>query len=436
VSTTTERAAIDLMSGDRDSAGLDGAGRGGTVRESVGTVDDLHASATRITGLTDFGADDYCDGLAVLLDSYARDADLTPLGRKVGRAFLRGALVARLLSEAAWQRYPEYAAVGIERPIFVTGLPRTGTTALHRLLTADPAHQGLELWLTEAPQPRPPRETWAANPVFCRIQAAYEQHHVSRPEFIGVHYIAADQVEECWQLLRQSMRSVSYECLAHLPTYSSWLREQDWTAAYRRHRRNLQLIGLPDRDRRWVLKNPSHLFALDALLTVYPDALVIQTHRAAPIAIASVCSLAAQASAGWSTTFRGEVIGGDQLELWARGLESFTAVRARADPAQFYDVDYDEFVADPLGTVESIYGYFGLTLRENAAAAMRAVQTASAMGARTATGAGTATGARSAGGAARPAHRYSLSDFGLTSELVSERFAGYRDTSCPGPDGS
>ena len=100
-----------------------------------------------------------------------------------------------------------------------------------------------------------------------------------------------------------------------------WLREQDWTDAYRRHRRNLQLIGLPDRERRWVLKNPSHLFALDALLAVYPDALVIQTHRSPRIAIASVCSLAAQASAGWSTTFSGAVIGSDQLELWASGLE-------------------------------------------------------------------------------------------------------------------
>jgi hypothetical protein len=374
-------------------------------REDVGTVADLHASAARITGLSDFGADDYTDGLAVLLDSYARNADLTPLGRKVKRAFLRGALVARLLSEAAWKACPEYAAAGIERPIFVTGLPRTGTTALHRLLTADPSHQGLEMWLTQAPGPRPPRETWAANPVFQQIQASFEQHHIAHPEFMGVHYMAADQVEECWQLLQQSMRSISYECLAHLPAYSAWLRGQDWTGAYRRHRRNLQLIGLPDAGRRWVLKNPSHLFALDALLTVYPDALVVQTHRAARTAIASVCSLAAQASAGWSAMFAGEVIGRDQLELWARGLEEFTAARARYDPARFYDVGYDEFVADPIATVESVYAYFGLTLTGQAADAMRALH------------AGSATG----GGA--PAHRYALSDFGLTGEQVDERFA-------------
>src|SRR5262249_57612237 len=89
---------------------------------------------------------------------------------RVFRAFLRGARVARLLGEAGWARHPEHAGVAIERPIFVTGLPRTGTTALHRLLTADPAHQGLELWLTEVPQPRPPRDTWEQDPPSCRTQ--------------------------------------------------------------------------------------------------------------------------------------------------------------------------------------------------------------------------------------------------------------------------
>jgi Sulfotransferase family len=213
-------------------------------------------------------------------------------------------------------------------------------------------------------------------------------------------------VEECWQLLRQSMRSVWYECLAHLPGYSSWLRRQDWTAAYRRHRRNLQLIGLPDAGRRWVLKNPSHLFALDALLAVYPDALVIQTHRAPRTAVASVCSLAAQASAGWSTTFRGEVIGRDQLETWAYGLDRFTEVRARHDPAQFYDIEYDDFVAKPLGTVAAVYQHFGLTLSGRATEAMRAL-------------------CEQSPGTAGSGHRYALSDFGLTAEQVDERFAGY-----------
>jgi hypothetical protein len=372
----------------------------------VGTVDDLHASASRRTGLTDFGPDDYTDGLAVLLDSCAREAGLTPLGSKAQRAVLRGALTARLASEAGWQANPEYARVPIEAPIFITGLPRTGTTALHRLLTADPATQGVQMWLAEVPQPRPPRDTWAGNPVFQYIQEGYSRHHVEHPEFMGVHYIAADQVEECWQLLRQSMRSISFECLAHLPGYSAWLRDQDWTAPYRRHRRNLQLIGLHEAGKRWVLKNPSHLFALGALLDVYPDALVIQTHRAPQTAIASVCSLAAQASAGWSSVFTGPVLGRDQLELWASGLELFTAERATRDQARFHDVWYHDLVADPVGTVEAIYAHFGRELTGPAADAVRDL----------------AAQAPAGGGA----HAYTLEEFGLTGEEVDERFGADR----------
>jgi hypothetical protein len=252
-------------------------------------------------------------------------------------------------------------------------------------------------------------------------------------------------VEECWQLLRQSMRSISFECLAHLPGYAAWLRGQDWTGAYRRHRRNLQLIGLPDRGRRWVLKNPSHLFALDALLRVYPDALVIQTHRDPRTAIASVCSLAAQATAGWSATFRGNVIGRDQLETWAGGLEEFTEARARHDPARFYDVVYDDFVANPLETVASVYQHFGLRLGSQAEDAMRVLCEQSgdgreargrdqqSGGGREARGRDQQSGGgreargreKQSRGAAGPVRRYALSDFGLTGAQVDERFSGY-----------
>jgi hypothetical protein len=250
--------------------------------------------------------------------------------------------------------------------------------------------------------------TWAENPVFQGIQAGYERHHIEHPEFMGVHHSSAEQVEECWRLLRQSMLSVSFECLAYLPRYSKWLAKQDWTSAYARHRRNLQLIGLPDAGRRWVLKNPSHLFALDALLEAYPDALVIQTHRAPRTIIGSMCSLAEQATDGWSGKFRGAVIGEGQLELWGRGADDFLAARARHDPAQFCDVHYDDFVADPIGTVSTVYKHFGLNLTPEARDAMTAVHTESRSGER------------------KPAHRYELADFGLTAEEVDERFATYR----------
>ena len=377
-------------------------------RTNVGTVEDLHASATKACGLDDFGSDDdnYREALSVLLDSYARDADLTEFGSKMNRFFVRNALVARLVSEAAFKQYPEHADVSIERPIFVTGLPRTGTTALHRLLAADPRHQGLELWLAEYPQPRPPRETWADNPVFVQLDAQFTKAHHENPDYTGLHYMTADEVEECWQLLRQSLHSVSYETLAHVPTYSRWLANQDWTPSYRRHRRNLQLIGLNDTDKRWVLKNPSHLFALDALMATYPDALVIQCHRPAETIMASMCSLAQHTTEGWSNLFVGDVIGADSLETWSRGLERFNAVRAQHGPAQFYDMAYGDLIADPVGTVEAIYHYFGIEMTDEARGAMQASDEASKQGPRA------------------PKHSYSLADYGLTDQQVAERFKG------------
>jgi hypothetical protein len=378
------------------------------TRTDVGTVDDLHASAAKLTGLDDFGSDDdnYREALGVLLDSYQREAGLTVLGSKMNRFFLRGALVARLLSESAWKQYPAYADVPVQRPVFVTGLPRTGTTALHRLLGADPAHQGLHLWLAEFPQPRPPRDTWESNPWYRQLDAQFSQHHEENPEYTGLHFMAAYELEECWQLLRQSLHSVSYETLAHLPSYAQWLSDQDWTPSYQRHRRNLQLIGLNDGDKRWVLKNPSHLFALDALMATYPDALVIQTHRPVETIMASMCSLAQHTAEEWSTNFAGAQIGADAVETWSRGLERFNTARAQYDSAQFCDVDYHQLIADPLGTVAEVYRHFGLPLTDEARQAMEASHAESQTGPRA------------------PKHKYSLADYGLTAEAVKERFAG------------
>ncbi|EGD53900.1 sulfotransferase family protein [Gordonia neofelifaecis] len=375
------------------------------TRTSIGTADELHEAAIRTVGLDDFGGDDYREGLEVLLSSYASSAELEPLGSKMFRYFLKGALVARLLSEAGWKANPGYTDVPVERPVFVTGLPRTGTTALHRLLAADPANQGLEMWLTEFPQPRPPRDQWSSNPVFQQIDAGLSQHHIENPEFMGLHYMGAAEVEECWQLLRQSLMSISYESLAHIPEYSEWLSQQDWTPAYARHKRNLQLIGSNDVGRRWVLKNPSHLFALDAIMEVYPDAIIVQTHRAPETIIGSMCSLAEQATAGYSRAFTNERIGATQLDLWSRGLRSFSQARRKYDPAQFVDVDFADLRSDPFGTVARVYDAIGTEYTGQARAAMVALDEDSKSGDR------------------RPQHKYALEDYGLSPDQVKAAFA-------------
>ncbi|CAM3320100.1 sulfotransferase [Nocardioides dubius] len=374
-------------------------------RADVGSFDDIAAAAVRTTGLSDFGGTEHEEGLRLLVDDLnAETAGLTGVGNYMQRSQVKSALVGRLLSQHGFATNPAYAEVPIERPIFVVGLPRTGTTALHRLLTADVRHQGMEVWLTEFPQPRPPRETWADNPVFAGINAAYSAHHVDNPEFMGIHYMDAGSVEECWRILRQAGMSIGFESLAHVPNYSAWLAGQDWTPAYERHKANLQLIGLNDVDRRWVLKNPSHLIALDALMKVYPDALIVQTHRDPVVSIASACSLSAEATEGWSTTFVGETIGRTQLEMLARSHAAFAEARASYPAEQFVDVEYSDFVSDPVATTRGIYQAFGLDWSSQVAQAVEAID------------------AESRQGGKRPSHQYSLADYGLTEDQVRAAF--------------
>jgi hypothetical protein len=375
-------------------------------RADVGSLSDIAEAAMRTTGLTDFGDPGYEEGFGILVDDLASaEAGLTPVGNYFHRSQVKSALVGRLITQARFAEFPEHVDVPIQRPIFVTGLPRTGTTALHRLLCADGSHQGLEAWLTEFPQPRPARDTWEADPIFNALQAAYQEHHVTNPEFMGIHYMDATSVEECWRVLRQTGKSISFESLANVPRYSAWLAEQDWTDAYARHRANLQLIGMNDPERRWVLKNPSHLAALDALMAVYPDALVVVCHRDPVTSIASACSLSAEATAGTSTTFVGDTIGSTQLEMLGRSWRRFEELRPAYPAAQFHDVDYRTFVTDPIGTVADIYDSFGLTWSDAAQAEVRRLDE------------------ESRSGKARPSHRYTLADYGLTEEQVRQAFA-------------
>jgi hypothetical protein len=374
-------------------------------RADVGSYEDIVAAAERTTGMTDMGGGGHEEGLRTLVeDLNSPEAGLTGKGNYFQRSEVKSALVGRLLTQAQFNQRPEHADVVIERPIFVMGLPRTGTTALHRLLHADPMAQGLEMWITQYPQPRPPRETWESDPIFTAMQQAFQAHHVAQPEYLGIHYMDATSVEERWRLLRQTGKSNPYESLANVPRYTEWLAKQDWTDAYARHRKNLQLIGLNDPEKRWVLKNPSHMSALDALMTVYPDALIVYTHRDPVTCIASSCSLSAETTAGHSTTFVGETIGRTQLDLWSRAYHAFHEARPAYDQSQFVDVAFGDLVNDPLGVTRGIYERFGLDWTPEVQAAIEEIDRESKQG------------------AARPSHTYRLEDYGLTEEQVRARF--------------
>lgn len=369
----------------------------------LGSVEELEAAASGLTGLTDFGPTEYRAGLEVLLSSYQEEADLSPQGIGAVQGELTGILASRLISQAQWAARPEYAEVAIERPVFIVGMPRTGTTTLHRMLTADPTHQGLQMWLGYAPQPRPARADWATDPVFQMVQKGIDGFVEQVPGYLGIHNRRADEVEECWLLTRQSMLSAYFEFTGNLPTYSAWLAEQDFTETYQRYRRNLQLIGLPDAGKRWVLKSSSHLVCLDALLATFPDALVIQTHRRpASVVLGSACSMVNKMVAGRSASFQGEAIGPILLEFAVRSLERYTTDRADYDPATFHDVEFDEFTADPLAVVTDIYRRLGRDITDEVRTAMLAVV---------------------AEDDRLRSHTYDLTDYGITADEVDARLS-------------
>ena len=366
----------------------------------------LHEAACAATGLDDFGSDAYRDGLRALLHAWDEEADLAPEGRAAAWELVQTALVARLRSQAGWKRRPECLAAEIRAPLFIAGLPRTGSTALQRLLAKDPALQGLELWLMVAPQPRPPRPEWPRHPEFAALDASLRAEFGDRKGLRAIHEMDAREVDECWRLLHQSFASTTFDCVSRVPSYTRWFLDADLCPAYRRHRDQLRLLGARDPGRRWLCKDASHLFAVDAILALHPDAYIVQTHRDPARAIPSVCSLNRVFRLPAARGFDAVEHGAAQLEFWAQGALRSLAARRNADARRFFDVDFRDVEADAFGVVRRLYRHFGLPLSAEAERAMRRHCAENPRG-------------------KHGAHAYSAAEFGLDPDRVRERFAAY-----------
>jgi hypothetical protein len=340
-----------------------------------------------------------------LLAAYDENPYFNELGRRAAHDQVVTALSARLKSEHGWKRDSTWRGTRIERPLFVLGLPRTGTTALHKLLAQDPANQSLPHWLGMNPEPRPSRAAWDSHPAFRETKARLDALYERSPGMRAIHDIQAGEPDECRLLRMQSFADFTFDT-AYVPRYREWLMSVDQRDTYARYRENLRLVGAGDQ-RRWVLKCPGHLWALDALLHHFPDACIIQTHRAPEEVIPSSCSLRYSASQALEPDLPPEAIGRDNLDRWHRILERASAVRQHADPAQFYDMDFRRFVREPLAEVQRIYRYFKLSLSDAAYEAMRTWHER------------------------RPRnehgeHRYDARRFGLDEDAIRERFSDYR----------
>jgi Ni/Co efflux regulator RcnB len=369
-------------------------------------IEAMHAEAAAARGHADFGADDYREALGVLCASLDADARLTPMGELALRGMIVDALSARLDCEAGWSQHPEAADHAIVAPLVIVGLPRTGTTALHHLIAQDDGFQALEHWLMRHPKPRPPRAGWEGDPDFRATDARVRMIFERSPEMKAIHEIEADLPDECWNLFTQTFLHSSWEANADVTGFARWWAGQDLDPAYRRHRRNVQLIGHREPARRWLFKDATHLFDLDALLRTYPDAIVVQTHRDPVTLIPSVCSLCWAARGALNQGTDPSVFGASTLVLWERGIDAMMQARARHPATPFYDLAFDRFLADPIAAIAGIYDHFGLTFSAEAEAAMRRFRDERPKG-------------------RHGTHRYDLSDWGLDADEIRARFRDY-----------
>lgn len=371
----------------------------------------LMIAASEVTGLYDFGNSDYEEALSRLIKSYNEEADLSVLGHYAARNDLIADLCGRLWVVDGLKNSPEALKAKIEKPIFILGFPRTGTTTLHNMIQANPECQVLEHWLALAPRPRPPKEQWADDSHYQRVTEALRLQYAANPDLRAQHDISADSADECRFILRQMFLDDSYGYVCNLPSYREWFEKKAMKASYQWHSDVLKLIQHPlDLNRRWVLKFPSHLACLKEIFAVYPDACIIQTHRDPTATIPSFASLIAGAATTFSTSRDPRDIGRFMAKHWHQRVEN--SIRDREElnmEHRFYDVQFNEVLSDPVESIQKAFDKFDISISQAAESAIRDWHNSHPPG-------------------RHGSHRYTAEEYGLNTSDLSDYFEHYRNT--------
>lgn len=371
----------------------------------------MMAEARRRTRLHDFEEDaTFRIALEKLLDSYDRESHLHLLGRVAARRDTVRLLSSRLRLIEDRRVHPEIAAEQIRAPIFITGLPRTGTTLLHGLLAQDPAHRAPLHWECVYPSPPPERATWTTDRRIATAARQLRWFHRLQPAIKPIHPLGARLPEECLVIHSHSFLSFQFQTSHHVPSYEAWLEATDLTPSYEWHRRMLQQLQWHCPADRWVLKAPAHLFGLPALFAIYPDARVVFTHRDPVQVSASLASLTTVLRRTFSAVVDPVAVAREMTVRWSGAIDR--AYRDRdagvAPASQFFDVRYKDLVRDPLGTVRRLYAHYGLTLTDAAADRMQRFLLANPQG-------------------RDGRHAYGLAEFGLDADEERARYRAYSE---------
>lgn len=372
------------------------------------TTEAVAQAAVSATGLDDFGGDGWREGLDVLTHALRTEARLNDIGMMSlgGRI---GSYLERRLEVVDWLgRHPEILDEQIERPVIITGLPRTGTTAFSNMMAQDPDTRSLLVWESARPCPPPEAATFRTDPRIAATQAGIDFMHEMVPGVKAMHDDTAVSTAEALDLLGMSYKTEHFGGMAMVPSYESWWMDCDMVEAYELHRKVLQLLQWRCPPTRWHLKNPPDVFCLDAIDTVYPDAVFIWTHRDPARVIPSVSSIVGLFTAMSTDHLDRSKLGPYLLELWATGIDRAMAFRDQVGEDRFVDVHMRDLVRDPVATVAAAYEGVGWEFTGRFESALAQWAAANQQG-------------------RHGDHQPDAADWGLDVGAIHERFAAYTD---------
>jgi Sulfotransferase family len=336
--------------------------------------EELLRAAVAQTGLADYGDDDFREPLERLIRALNTQARLNDFGEIRARMTISSGLVNRLKIQDYLQSHPAVLSERISRPVFIVGLPRTGTTALHHMLSRDECNRTLRLWEAQEPVPPPTTASYHSDPRIAAQRQGVALTEQFLPGFLATHLLDAEAPDECYMLLNRNFMSVEYSAMFHIPDYANWLYANLCrSGSYAYHKLQLQLLQ-SQHPGQWVLKAPFHQLGLAEILRHYPDAIIVQTHRAPMSFVASGCSFSELLRKSGSDHIDRALIGRDWMDMLGIYTRTFEADRARLEPlfpGQFVDVRHDDFVADPWPAINAIYRLRGALPGDEGRAAMQ-----------------------------------------------------------------
>lgn len=320
----------------------------------------LMQAAERSTGLMDWGGSDIRPALQRLLAAFNDEAGLNTIGRMMLNDGMRRFLSNRLKMERDWTLHPDLLNAPVARPIFIIGLPRTGSTLLQRLLARAPGARALHTWEMMEPSAPPPRALGDTRIALARARLQFLEW--AAPDFMVAHEVKVGEPEECVTLLQNSLVTDAFELMGNIPSYRDWVGGQNMDGVYAYYRRQLQLLQAQRPAGHWVLKSPFHQLGLDSVLRLFPDALIVQTHRDPVKVVPSWCSLFSAMHTLTSVRVDCAEIGRQRLQRLAETSERCIAVRAQHGAERFVDIAFNTLMEDPIAAVRQIHARAGLPL--------------------------------------------------------------------------